>query len=167
MLAPYDYYQYWRNCDDAMVETLLKRFTMMPMDEVMRLSALQGQEINEAKKILAFEATKMCHGEAAANDAQATAQKVFEQGSVGDDLPSINVAQTDLEKGLLFVDLFIQCGLAESKGEVKRLIKGGGAKCNDKAVSDIDSTLTTHDLTDDGYIKLSSGKKRHALVKTK
>ena len=167
MLSPYDYYQYWRNCDDAMVETLLKRFTMMPMDEVNKLAALQGKEINEAKKILAFEATKMCHGEAAANDAQATAQKVFEQGSVGDDLPSIEVSQSELESGLAFVDLFIQCGLATSKGEVKRLIKGGGAKCNGQAVNDDELILTLNELTDEGYIKLSSGKKRHALVKVK
>ncbi len=167
MLSPYDYYQYWRNCDDAMVETLLKRFTMLPMDEVNRLSALEGQEINEAKKILAFEATKMCHGESAANDAQATAQKVFEQGTVGDDLPSIEISQSELEQGLLFVDLFIQCGLAASKGEVKRLIKGGGAKYNDNSVQDLDLTLNASNLTDEGYIKLSSGKKRHALVRVK
>lgn len=167
MLSPYDYYQYWRNCDDAMVETLLKRFTMMPMDEIAKLTALQGQEINEAKKILAFEATKMCHGETAATDAQNTAQKVFEQGSVGGDLPSIDVSKDDLESGMAFVDLFIACGLAESKGEVKRLIKGGGAKCNDSSVQNIDLTLNLSNLTDEGYIKLSSGKKRHALVKVK
>lgn len=167
MLSPYDYYQYWRNCDDTMVETLFKRFTMMPMDEIAKLTALQGQEINEAKKILAFEATKMCHGEVAANDAQNTAQKVFEQGSVGDNLPSIEVSKSELENGMAFADLFIACGLATSKGEVKRLIKGGGAKCNDNSVSDIDLTLNAGDLTDEGYIKLSSGKKRHALVKVK
>ena len=109
----------------------------------------------------------MCHGTEAANDAQATAQKVFEQGSVGDDLLSIEVPKQVLEEGHTFIDLFIQCGLASSKGEVKRLIKGGGAKCNDKAVSDEELTLTANDLTDEGYIKLSSGKKRHALVKVK
>lgn len=167
LLSPYDYYQFWRNADDAMVDTLFKRFTMLPMDEIAKLSALQGQEINEAKKILAFEATKMCHGEQAATEAANTAQKVFEQGSVGDDLPSIDVDQSDLENGMSFVDLFIATGLAASKGEVKRLIKGGGAKCNDKGVSDIDLILKTNDLTSDGYIKLSSGKKRHALVKVK
>jgi tyrosyl-tRNA synthetase len=167
MLSPYDYYQFWRNSDDAMVGTLLKRFTMMPMDEINKLEALQGQKINEAKKILAFEATKMCHGEQAAKDAEATAQKVFEQGSVGGDLPSIDVEKSELEKGIAFVDLFVSTGLANSKGEVKRLIKGGGAKVNDKSVSDIDLTLSTSDLTDEGYIKLSSGKKRHALVKVK
>jgi tyrosyl-tRNA synthetase len=167
MLSPYDYYQFWRNVDDVMVGTLLKRFTMLPMDEITKLEALEGAEINEAKKILAFEATKMCHGENAAKDAEATAQKVFEQGTVGDDLPFIEVAKADLEAGLAFIDLFVQSGLSESKGEVKRLIKGGGAKVNDDSVSDIDLTLTANDLTDEGYIKLSSGKKRHALVKVK
>ena len=164
MLSPYDYYQYWRNVDDVMVSTLLKRFTMLPMDEIKKLEALQGQEINEAKKILAYEATKLCHGETAAQEATKTAQKVFEQGSVGNDLPSININKNTLENGASFVDLFIQTGLAESKGEVKRLIKGGGAKCNGKSVTDPELVLTDNDLTDEGYIKLSSGKKRHALV---
>ncbi len=167
MLSPYDYYQYWRNVDDVMVGTLLKRFTMMPMDEIAKLEALEGQEINEAKKVLAYEATKLCHGENAAIEAEETAQKVFEQGSVGDDLPSIEIDKSALETGANFVDLFIQLGLAESKGEVKRLIKGGGAKYNDKSVTSLDLILTANDLTDDGYIKLSSGKKRHALVKVK
>jgi len=167
LLSPYDYYQYWRNTEDADVSKFLKLFTTMPMDEIAKLEALQGQEVNEAKKILAFEVTKLCHGEQAANEAQQTAQKVFEQGSVGDDLPSIDVASSDLENGMTFVDLFIATGLAESKGEVKRLIKGGGAKCNDNSVSDLELVLKTADLTDDGYIKLSSGKKRHALVKVK
>lgn len=167
LLLPYDYYQFWRNADDAMVGTLLKRFTMMPMDEIAKLEALKGQEINEAKKILAFEATKLCHGEQAAKDAEATAQKVFEQGSVGDDLPTIEVSLTDLESGIAFVDLFVSSGLASSKGEVKRLIKGGGAKCNDKSVQDIEMVVTAaNDLTDDGYVKLSSGKKKHVLVRT-
>ena len=132
----------------------------------MKLEALQGQEINEAKKILAFEATKLCHGEKAAKDAEVTAQKVFEQGSVGDDLPTIEVSPTDLESGIAFVDLFVSSGLANSKSEVKRLIKGGGARCNDKAVQDVDMVVTAaNDLTDDGYVKLSSGKKKHVLVR--
>lgn len=167
MLSPYDYYQYWRNTEDADVGKFLKLFTILPMDEIAKLEALQGQEINEAKKILAFEVTKLCHGEQAAKDAEATAQKVFEQGSVGDDLPSIEVSKSDLENGMAFIDLFVASGLAESKGEVKRLIKGGGAKCNDNNVSDAELVLKTADLTDDGYIKLSSGKKRHALVRVK
>ncbi len=167
MLTPYDYYQYWRNVDDDMVSTLLKRFTMLPMDEIAKLEALQGQEINEAKKILAYEATTLCHGEQAAKDAESTAQKVFEQGSVGGELPSIEVEKSNLDVGISFVETFIQLGLAESKGEVKRLIKGGGAKYNDKSVTDLNLMLTANDLTDDGYIKLSSGKKRHALIKVK
>lgn len=166
LLSPYDYYQFWRNTDDAMVSTLLKRFTMLPMDEIAKLEALQGQEINEAKKILAFEATKLCHGEQAAKDAEATAQKVFEQGGIGSDLPTVEVSQTELENGIAFIDLFITAGLAQSKGEVRRLIKGGGAKCNDKAVQDEALVVTAaNDLNDEGYIKLSSGKKKHVLVK--
>ena len=165
MLSPYDYYQFWRNTDDAMVGTLLRRFTLMPLDEIQKLEALQGAEINEAKKILAYEATALCHGNQAASEAQETAQKVFEQGTVGDDLPTIEVSAVELEKGIAFLDLFVQAGLASSKGEVKRLIKGGGAKLNDNSVSDQETLVTKSDLSDDGLIKLSSGKKRHALVK--
>lgn len=166
MFSAYDYWQYFRNVDDADVKNLLARFTMLPMDEVNRLGALQGAEINEAKKILAHEATSLCHGEQAALDAAATAQKVFEQGGVGGDLPSINVDKATLEKGISVLDLFVQAGLAASKGEAKRLIEGGGAKCNDAPINDVGATIAANDLTKDGYIKLSAGKKRHALVKT-
>lgn len=166
MLSAYDYWQYFRNVDDADIGNLLARFTMMPMDEVRRLAALQGSEINEAKKILAHEATKLCRGEAEALAAAETAQKVFEQGGVGGDLPSINIAKADLDKGISVLDLFVQAGLAASKGEVKRLIEGGGAKCNDATITDVGAMIAANDLTSDGYIKLSAGKKRHALVKT-
>ena len=166
MLPPYDYYQFWRNADDADVGTLLRRFTTLPMDEIAKLDALQGSEINDAKKILALEATKLCHGEQAAQDAAQTAQKVFEQGSIGDDLPSITIDQSALEQGVPLLDLFVQAGLAASKGEIRRLIKSGGARCNDAPVTDADRLVTNADLTDQGYIKLSAGKKRHALVKT-
>ena len=165
MLSPYDYYQYWRNVDDVMVGTLLRRFTVLPIDEIKKLEALEGQEINEAKKILAFEATKLCHGDDAAKDAEITAQKVFEQGSVGDDLPSIDLPQSQLEAGVNILDLFVNAGLASSKGDVKRLIKGGGAKINDQAITDMQLIVTVTELTDEGYIKLSAGKKKHALVK--
>lgn len=165
MLSAYDYWQWFRNTDDADVANLLARFTMLPMAEVKRLSALQGSDINEAKKILAHEATKLCHGEAAALEAAETAKKVFEQGGVGGDLPSINVAKADLEKGISVLDLFVQAGLAASKGEAKRLIEGGGAKCNDETITAITATASANDLTADGYIKLSAGKKRHALVR--
>lgn len=167
MLSPYDYYQYWRNADDAMVGTLLRRFTVLPMDEVRKLEALEGAEINEAKKVLAFEATKLCHGEAAAQDAQATAQKVFEQGTVGDDLPSIEIESARLSAGIPFIDLMVEAGLVASKGEARRLIQGGGARANDNKVEDAELNLSAADLTAEGYIKLSAGKKKHALVKIK
>jgi len=166
MLSPYDYWQYWRNTEDADVGRFLKLFTTLQLDEITRLEKLQGQEINEAKKILAFEATKMCHGEPAAQEAAQTAQKVFEQGGIGEDLPSIQVSAADLEKGIGLVDLFVQTGLAASKGEVRRLIKGGGARCNDQPVQDENTLITSDDLNGDNVIKLSAGKKKHALVKT-
>ena len=165
MLSPYDYYQYWRNADDVMVGTLLRRFTTLDMMEIRKLEALQGSDINEAKKVLAFEATKICHGEDAAKDAAETAQKVFEQGGVGDDLPSIQIQENILESGIEVIELLVETGLCNSKGEAKRLIKGGGARINDTPVNALEQTVSTSDLTDQGHIKISSGKKRHALVK--
>ena len=165
MLSPYDYYQYWRNVDDAMVSTLLRRFTILDIAEIEKLEALEGAAINDAKKVLAFEATKLCHGEGAARDAQATAQKVFEQGSVGDDLPSITIDAARLSAGAAVIDLFIESGLVKSKGEVRRLIKGGGARVNDEKITDDAQRVNDNDLTDAGYIKLSAGKKKHALVR--
>lgn len=162
MLSSYDYWQYFRNVDDDMVETMLARFTMLPMDEVRRLAALQGSEINQAKIILANEATKMCRGEQDALDAAATAKKVFEQGGVGGDLPTINVS---LKSAVSVIDLLVEAKMAASKSEARRLIEGGGVKCNDAPVTDIAATVSSNDLTSDGYIKLSAGKKRHALVK--
>lgn len=162
MLSPYDYYQWWRNTDDVMVGTLLRRFTLLPMTEVEKLEKLQGQDINEAKKTLAFEATKLCHGEAAAQDAAATAQKVFEQGGIGGDLPSVNA---DLNAGIALIDALNAVGFAASKGEARRLIEQGAARVNDEAVKDIAHVITKADLTADGYVKISSGKKKHALVR--
>lgn len=165
MLSPYDYYQYWRNVDDVMVGTLLRRFTILPLSEIEKLEALKDAEINEAKKILAFEATKICHGEAAATEAQATAQKVFEQGGVGGDLPSITIDLARLESGVAIIDLLVESGLAASKGEARRLIQGGGARINDEQIKDVESNASNENLTQDGYIKLSAGKKKHALVR--
>ncbi len=162
MLSAYDYWQYFRNVEDAVVGNMLARFTMLPMDEVRRLSALQGSEINEAKKILAFEATKLCRGEAEALAAAETAQKVFEQGGVGGDLPTFTVS---LKSNVSIIDLLVEAKMATSKSEARRLIEGGGVKCNDTSVSDIAATVSANDLTADGYIKLSAGKKRHALVR--
>lgn len=165
MLSSYDYWQYFRNVDDADVGNLLRRFTTLPMDEVRRLESLQGSEINEAKKILAFEATKMCRGEQEAIDAAETARKTFEQGGAGDNLPSIAVEPARLDQGVSIVDLMVEAGLAASKGEARRLIEGGGARCNDNPVSGVAHMIGAADMTADGYIKLSAGKKKHALVR--
>ncbi len=164
MLSPYDYYQFWRNVDDVMVAEMLAKFTLLPMDEVKRLAALEGAEINEAKKILAFEATKLCHGQQAAMDAEGTAQKVFEQGGIGDDLPSITIDGKRLSAGIPVIDLFIETGLVSSKGEARRLIEGGGARLNDIKIEDVNAVSSSNDLNDD-MVKLSAGKKKHALIK--
>ncbi len=165
LLSPYDYYQYWRNVDDIMVGMLLRRFTTIDVMEIRKLESLQGAEINEAKKKLAFEATAICHGIEAAKDAEDTAQKVFEEGGVGEDLPSIQVQEKLLEQGIDVIELLVETGLCDSKGDAKRLIKGGGARVNDAPVNALEQKVTMADLTEEGHIKFSSGKKRHALVK--
>lgn len=165
LLSPYDYYQYWRNADDALIGTLLRRFTTLPMDEVERLEALEGQEINEAKKALAYEATKMCHGEEAARGAAETARKTFEQGRAGEALPSIEISRARLEEGMLYNDASVALDLVSSKGEAKRLIKSGGAKVNDAPISDPFFKITADHLQDDGTVKISAGKKKHGLLR--
>ena len=167
LTTPYDYYQFWRNVEDADVTKLLKIFTTLPMDEIAKLEKLKDAEINEAKKILAFEATKLCHGEAAAKDAAATAQKVFEQGGVGENLPSITVDQFRLAQKIAITDLLVETGLASSKGDARRLIEGGGAKINDKKIENPTQSASLADVADGEQIKLSAGKKKHALVKVK
>jgi len=166
MLSPYDYWQFWRNTEDADVGRFLKLYTFLPMDEIARLEALQGAEINDAKKVLAFEATKLCHGEDAANAAAETARKTFEEGTSGDSLPSIVVARKLLEEGVPLVQLLKDAGLAASNSEARRLIQGGGAKVNDQSVEADDYMCTADHLGQDGAIKLSAGKKKHVLVKT-
>ncbi len=165
MLSPYDYYQYWRNADDAMVGTLLRRFTVLPMDEIHKLEQLEGAEINEAKKILALEATAICHGRDAAKAAEKTAKDVFEKGTAGGDLPSIDIDKDRLNAGILIIDLLVETELCSSKGEARRLIKGGGARLNDAQVQAIDHSASLSDITNDGYVKISAGKKKHALVR--
>jgi tyrosyl-tRNA synthetase len=165
MTSPYDYWQFWRNTEDADVGKFLKLFTLLPMDEIARLEKMEGADINEAKKILAFEATKILHGEAAATEAAETARKTFEQGGVGDNLPTVTLPESDLKAGITVIDALRQSGLVESNGEAKRLIQGGGAKVNDASITDGGQILTLSDLTGDGYIKLSSGKKKHALIR--
>ncbi len=161
-LSSYDYYQYFRNIGDAEVGKCLRVFTDLPMDEVRRLESLKDKEINEAKKILAYEATKMCRGEAEAKAAQDTAVKTFEQGMAGGELPEI---KADLNAGIGVLDAFLQIGFVESKGEARRLIKQAGLKINDKPVTDENYKITTADLLN-GQVKLSQGKKKHGLIKT-
>lgn len=157
MLSPYDYYQFWRNTEDGDVGRFLKVFTFMPISEIAKLEALQGQEINEAKKILAFEATRLCHGEAAAAQAAETARKAFEEGESADGLPTITLPPQDMN----ILDLLVHAGLTTSKGEARRLIKGGGARVDDAVIDDEARVI---EIT--GTLKLSSGKKKHVLVKS-
>lgn len=163
-LSAYDYWQFWRNTEDADVERFLMRFTLLPMSEIKRLGALQGAEINEAKKILAFEATRIMRGEDAAKRAQETAEKTFEQGTIASDLPTIEVASTELEAGLGMLGLFVQTGLCNSNADARRQVKGGALRINDVATKDERRNISSADLKD-GIIKLSMGKKRHVLVK--
>ncbi|MFC1673248.1 tyrosine--tRNA ligase [Pseudomonadota bacterium] len=164
-LSAYDYWQYWRNTEDADVGKFLRLFTELPEDEIQRLEKLEGQDINEAKKVLANEATVMCHGADAAKAAHATAEKTFEQGQLGDDLPTVDVARADLDAGIPAFNALVQAGLSQTGGEAKRLIKGGGARINDKAIGDIAQSVGAADLNDDGVVKLSAGKKRHVLLR--
>lgn len=163
-LSAYDYWQFWRNTEDADVERFLMRFTLLPMSEIKRLSALQGAEINEAKKILAFEATRIMRGQEAAKRAQETAEKTFEQGAIATNLPTIEVASNELDEGLGMLGLYVQSGLCSSNSDARRQVKGGAVRINDVATKDESRAITSADIKD-GVIKLSLGKKRHMLVK--
>ena len=165
MLSAYDFWQYWRNTEDADVSRFLKLYTTLPMDEIARLSALAGSEINEVKKILATEITAMLHGRAAAEEAAETARKTFEEGALADNLPSIEVSAAELEAGIGLLALVVKAGLAGSNGEARRHVQGGAVKVNDKGVSDERQIVGTGDITADGVIKLSLGKKKHILVR--
>ena len=164
-LAPYDYWQFWRNTEDADVGRFLRLFTDLPMDEIMRLSALRGAEVNEAKKRLATEATALAHGLPAASAAEATARATFEAGTAADDLPTHHVAAAELAAGIPLFRLLVDSGLCASLGEARRLIRGGGARVNDTAVAEEAATLDAADLRA-GVIKLSAGRKQHRLIKT-
>ena len=164
MLPVYDYWQFWRNTEDADIGRFLKLFTELPMDEIARLEALEGAELNDAKKILATEATAMCHGRAAAEKAETTARETFEGGGTSADLPSVDINAAELADGLGLLQAFVLAGLAKSNGEARRLVQGGGAKVNDVAQNDIAVTLSEADVKD-GVIKLSFGKKRHVLLR--
>ncbi|NBR50263.1 MAG: tyrosine--tRNA ligase, partial [Alphaproteobacteria bacterium] len=164
MLPVYDYWQFWRNTEDADVGRFLRLFTELPLDEITRLEKLEGAELNDAKKILATEATAMCHGRDAAEKAEATAHETFEGGGTSADLPSVAIDAKQLAEGLGLLEAFVIAGLAKSNGEARRLVQGGGAKVNDAAQNDIAATLTEADVQE-GCIKLSFGKKRHVLLR--
>jgi tyrosyl-tRNA synthetase len=165
MLSPYDYWQYWRNSEDADVDRFLKLFTELPLDEIAKLAKLKGAELNEAKKILATEATALVHGRDAADRAAETARTTFEKGEIAQSLPTLEVPRADLEKGLGVLNASVLAGFVQSTGEARRQIKGGGIKVNDEPVTNERQLLTPSDLTPDGVIKLSLGKKRHALIR--
>ena len=164
-LSPYEFWQFWRNTEDGDVGRFLRLFTEIPLDEITKLEMLRGSELNEAKKVLASEITKLCHGLRASESAAGTAQKIFEEGLIGADLPTILIDTKQLERGIWIIEALKQAEFIKSNGEGRRLINNGGAKLNDKAVVDPDRKILISDANPDGVIKLSSGKKRHALLK--
>ncbi len=164
MLPVFEYWQYWRNCEDGDVARFLKLFTELPLDEIARLAALEGAEANEAKKVLATEATALLHGRAAAEAAAETARRTFEEGALAADLPSVAISGAELSAGLGVLTAFVKAGLVASTGEARRQVKGGGLKVNDAAVTDERGKLGPADLRD-GAIKMSLGRKRHVLLR--
>ena len=162
MLSPYEFWQFWRNSTDADVGRFLRLFTELPLEECDRLAALEGAEINAAKIILANEVTALLHGDEAAQAAEATAREVFEKGGIGEDLPTITLSPAELSDGIGIVQLFVRAGLSASGKDAKRLISEGGARINDDLVTDSALRLGAGDLAEP--LKLTAGKKRHALV---
>ncbi|EXL09085.1 tyrosine--tRNA ligase [Aquamicrobium defluvii] len=165
MLSPYDFWQYWRNTEDADVERFLKLYTTMSLDEVAKLAALGGAEINEAKKVLATEITALLHGRKAAEEAAETARKTFEEGALAQTLPTVEVESASLETGMGILSLLVAAGLATSNGEARRHIQGGAVRLNDQPVADDKRVVTTQDLNPENVAKLSLGKKKHILVR--
>ncbi len=164
MLSPYDYWQYWRNTEDADVVRFLKLFTFLPIDEITRLSRLQGAEINEAKKTLATEATALIHGREAAEKSEETARTTFEQGALSLALPTISLPSSEVAAGLGVLTAFVKAGLVASTGEARRQIKSGGLRINDEIITDERRIITQKDFSDTGVAKLSLGKKKHILL---
>jgi tyrosyl-tRNA synthetase len=169
LVSPYDYWQYWRNTEDGDVVRFLKLFTILPLDEIGRLAALKGQDVNEAKKVLATEATALVHGRQAADEAAGTARKTFEEGTYAEALPTMKISRVLLDGNpanpLGILNAFVAATLVSSTSEARRQIKAGGLKLNDETVTDEKLILTTAHLTPDGVIKLSLGKKKHVLLK--
>jgi len=165
LLSHYDYWQFWRNTEDGDVERFLKLFTLLPLDEIAKLAALKGQDINEAKKILATEATALIRGREAADAASETARKTFEEGAIAEDLPTLEISRAEFDSGAPVLGLFVKAGLVTSNGEARRQIKGGGLRVNDVPVADEKMVLTPKDLTSEGVVKISMGRKKHVLLK--
>jgi len=164
-VSPYEYWQYWRNTEDADVARFLKLFTVLPLKEIDRLAALQGGEINAAKKALATEATSLVHGRAAAEEAAATARATFEEGGLGANLPTVEVPRAEFKAGISVLSAFVRAGLAASNGEVRRAIANNAIMVNDARVTSEKATIGEADVTADGVVKLSLGRKRHVLLK--
>ena len=164
LLGAYEFWQFWRNVDDADVERFLKLFTLLPLDEIAKLAALGGSDINEAKKTLANEATALVHGREAAESAAETARKTFEEGALAEDLPTVEVKAAELDEGFGVLTAFVRAGLVASTGEARRQIKGGGLRVNDVAVADEKAAIRRGDLVHD-VVKLSLGRKKHVLLK--
>ena len=167
MLSPYDFWQFWRNTEDADAGRFLRIFTELPVAEIARLETLEGAELNDAKKVLATEATALCHGRAAAEAAAETARRTFEEGVTAEDLPSIFIPRAQLDAGLLVTQAAVAAGLTKSTSEARRLIENKGLAVNGEAVADVKAGISMGDLTDGGFIKLSSGRKKHVLLRPK
>jgi tyrosyl-tRNA synthetase len=165
LVSPYEYWQYWRNTEDGDVARFLKLFTVLPLDEIARLAALKGQEVNEAKKVLATEATAMVHGREAADAAAETARRTFEQGETSLALPSVNIPRQDISAGVGILSAFVTAGLAASNGEVRRAISNNAVAVNDVRITNDKHVIGEADVNADGVIKLSLGKKQHVLLK--
>jgi tyrosyl-tRNA synthetase len=162
--SPYEYWQFWRNCEDADVGRFMRLFTDMPLDEISRYEALEGSDINGAKAVLANACTALLHGDEAAQAAEQTARATFEQGLSGDALPQIRLDDDEMQNGVSLIALFERAGLVASRGEAKRHIKAGALKLNDQSVSDMQASITQTDFADRDHLKLSVGKKKHARV---
>jgi tyrosyl-tRNA synthetase len=164
-LSAWDYWQFWRNTEDADVGRFLRLYTTLPMDEIRRLEALQGAEINEAKKVLATEATALMHGRDKADASAETARRTFEEGQAADSLPGIAVPAAEFSAGLGVLSAFVRAGLVASTGEARRQVKGGGLRVNDAVVTDERAVIGVADLNADAAVKLSFGRKKHVLLK--
>jgi tyrosyl-tRNA synthetase len=165
MVSPYDYWQFWRNTEDGDVARFLKLFTTLPLDEIDRLASLKGEEINEAKKVLATEATALVHERSAAESAAATARATFEEGTLAETLPQVEISRSELAAGYGVLTAAMKAGFVTSTSEARRQVKGGGLKVNDVTVTDEKLALSQKDVTPEGVIKLSLGKKRHVLLR--